>query len=218
MSKTRAPASLRFARIKFTRSSEQSARWSRPNHYDGRLSIQKTAASPGPAPSRWRLKVVLTNGSEKRELLVLVRAGSEIYACVPGDRLHSSYHLDGRRHVAADGKRDRFGRRHRAVLARRKPPHAVLAGVEELHVVKLRNEAYLLTDDSPYRNLSGKCSLLWQVDSSKLRANEVCEVRIGVVGSGGRAALDQYIGDLIRSGDWELVQSQMHEQHAPCPT
>jgi len=181
------------------------------------LSLLKTAAPAGPPRSRWKLKVVFTNGSESRELLVLVRAGAEIYASVPGDRLHSSYHLDGRRHVASDGKRDSFGRRHPAVLVRSKKSHSDLAGVEELHVVNLRNEAYLLTDDSPYRKLSGKCSLLWPVDSCKLRANEVCQVRIGVVGSDGRAALDQHIGELTRGGDWELVQSQMHEQHAPFP-
>jgi hypothetical protein len=126
--------------------------------------------------------------------------------------------VDGRRHIAGDPDKDAYNRRlYPPVHIRTKARAADLVGVEELHVVKLRNEPLHFGQDSAFARLSAKPGVRWLIDSRNLQANATHEVRVGIVGSGGRAALDQHIAELTRDGTWVLAQSEFGEGLSPTP-
>ena len=87
----------------------------------------------------WKVRFALTDGStEKRTLLTLWSTPKGVHATVAGDKLHSSYHVDGQRHVTGDPDKDAYNRRlYPPVSIRKKTPAVDLIGVEELHVVEL---------------------------------------------------------------------------------
>jgi hypothetical protein len=59
----------------------------------------------------WKLRVALTNGPERRGLLTMWTSPKGVHASVPGDKLHSSYHVDGQRHITGAPTRDTYQRR-----------------------------------------------------------------------------------------------------------
>jgi hypothetical protein len=166
----------------------------------------------------WKLRVALTNGPERHGLLTVWTSTKGVHASVPGDKLHSSYHVDGRRHVTGAPDKDTYKRRfYPPVLVRMKTPMADLVGVEELHVVTLRNEPLHFGKDSGFPSMSEKQGLVWPIDHHELQANAAHQVSVGIVGSGGRAALDQHIAELTRDGTWIAAQSKLGEDLSPTP-
>ena len=90
-------------------------------------------------------------------------------------------------------------------------------GVEELHVVTLRNEPLHFGKDSGFTSMGEKPGLVWLIDSREHQPNATHQVSVGVVGSGGRAALDHHIAELTRDGTWVSAQAQLGEGLSPTP-
>jgi hypothetical protein len=163
------------------------------------------------AKREWQVKAAITNGPDSRELLVAWRGGRQIIATACGTTPHSTFHLDGRRHIAVGPKRGQ----HAGVRLHDRPDQ--LVGVEELHVMSLRNEAVHFSAESPLRPLDRGKYLVWEIDSRKLQPGVSHSLRIGVVGSGGHAELAAYINELTTSGDWAHVRTEVHDKGIPTP-
>jgi hypothetical protein len=143
--------------------------------------------------------------------LVAFRQGPQICATSCGVP-HSTYHLDGRRHIAV-GKNPG---QHAGV--RLLPTPDQLVGVEQLHVINLRNEDVHFSELSPFRPLRHRSKAhVWEIDSASMEPGPVYSFRIGVVGSGGRAALQAHINQILAEGGWLPVRTELFDNGIPAP-
>lgn len=171
--------------------------------------------------SKWKRKVVLTNGTDSRQVLAVWSSSSGIHASAIGDTHHTTYHTDGRWHVAGDTRHDRFKRRLRhARNIRMKNPPADLVGVENLYVQNLGNQAFHFSEAGHFPKLRLRSrESAWEVDSRSLPEGAPLALHIGVVGSGGKPALDAYIAtELTRAGEgWTVTQVELETTLNPSP-
>jgi hypothetical protein len=170
--------------------------------------MNATAPAPAPYPllPKWSVRVALTDGGSERQLLDIFARPTGVHATVAGHDLHTSHHIDGWRHVTGPPTRDDYGRRLYPP-AKRTPDTrlAQLTDARVLLVVDLHNVPLHFGQDSAFPALGGGTRQVWRLDTHQFTPNARHQVRAGVVGSGGPAALNQYIADATRDGSWVLA-------------
>ncbi len=165
-------------------------------------------------PSRIRLKVLITNGPDTRELVWLTAYETQLFAGVGSLSSHTSYHKDGRKHTE-------FGDRPspRIHLATQQMiPLKNLAGVEQLMFLAFRPEPCWHSADSAFKQYLGKkyqAGLI--LDSRKMHSGSVYAVRVGMVGTEQHDALSEHVRQLTNGGKgkWEFVKKYVYEDSDP---
>jgi hypothetical protein len=161
-------------------------------------------------PPGWRLKVVLTNGTQTRDLLSLLHTGHTIIAGVAGHKAHSTYHESGERHTKVEGSA--AGEYH-AVRSVQRP--AELHGVEQMHVLSFNNEAGWFGELSPFprSRVRSRANAIITLDSRTIPVNAPYHVRLGV--TDGRAALDAESARILADGEWTIDRQELFEERNP---
>jgi hypothetical protein len=177
---------------------------------------------PGPAHlPKWKQRVALIDGaSEPRHLITILIIPDGVGATIRGQRLHTTYHVDGRRHVT--GPRERVDDLGRRLYPSQNPSYEVelarLVGARELQVFRLSAIPLYFGNESPFQVMRKRSRPgSWLLDLQRLQPDAAYQVVAGIVGSGGRDALQQHIADLTRGGNWVFEHAEIGTQPSPTP-
>jgi hypothetical protein len=157
-----------------------------------------------------KLKVILTDGADSRELLWMTHRGDEVHGGVAGSRQHTSYHRSGRRHVTPEVQGAApYTREWKAKL------HA-LEGVEQLQMLCFRPEPCWHGADSAFRAYHGaKYDTGLKLVATEMSRDTAYAIRVGVIGTRGLEALQEHEAVLSTGGVWTVERRCVYEGVTP---
>jgi hypothetical protein len=138
--------------------------------------------------------------------------GHTIIAGLAGHKAHSTYHESGERHTKIE---DSVPGKYHAVREVERP--AELRGIEHMHILSFNNEAAWFGEKSPLcRSRPGsRADAIVTLDSRAMQANAAYQLRLGVAGVEGRAALEAQAARIAGDGGWAIEREEVFGVRTP---
>lgn len=146
-----------------------------------------------------RIRVLISNEDDVRDLIWLEHTGKDIYTGLTGSSTKTTYHASGQIHDRTQGERAVFGK----VTSE---PLDELADLVELQTLFFRNEDAWHQGLSPIAKYQGKkYDAAMYLDSRSVEKGTVLGIRIGVVQSHSLNRLTDFITEIERK-PWVVRQ------------